>query len=75
MDSGSKNIRDYIYIFIKSVLPFGMGGGIFLMILLFLMKFTSNKSDLIILASEIFLITFLFYCILLLKLLPTFKLY
>lgn len=63
MDSGSKNIRDYIYIFIKSVLPFGMGGGIFLMILLFLMKFTSNKSDLIILASEIFLITFLFYCI------------
>lgn len=63
MDSGSKNIRDYIYIFIKSVLPFGLGGGIFLMILLFLMKFTSNKSDLIILASEIFLITFLFYCI------------
>ena len=63
MDSGSKNIRDYIYIFIKSVLPFGMGGGIFLMILLFLMKFTSNKSYLIILASEIFLITFLFYCI------------
>ncbi len=63
MDSGSKNIRDYIYIFIKSVLPFGMGGGIFLMILLFLMKFTSNKSDLIILVSEIFLITFLFYCI------------
>lgn len=63
MGSGSKNLRDYIYIFIKSVLPFGMGGGIFLMILLFLMKFTSNKSDLIILASEIFLITFLFYCI------------
>ena len=63
MDSGSKNLREYIYIFIKSVLPFGMGGGIFLMILLFLMKFTSNKSDLIILASEIFLITFLFYCI------------
>lgn len=63
MGSGSKNLREYIYIFIKSVLPFGMGGGIFLMILLFLMKFTSNKSDLIILASEIFLITFLFYCI------------
>lgn len=63
MDSGSKNLREYIYFFIKSVLPFGMGGGIFLMILLFLMKFTSNKSDLIILASEIFLITFLFYCI------------
>ena len=57
MGSGSKNLREYIYIFIKSVLPFGMGGGIFLM------KFTSNKSDLIILASEIFLITFLFYCI------------
>lgn len=63
MGSGSKNLREYIYIFIKSVLPFGTGGGIFLMILLFLMKFTSNKSDLIILASEIFLITFLFYCI------------
>ena len=63
MDSGSKNIRDYIYIFIKSVLPFAMGGGIFLMILLFLRKFMSMKSGLILLASEIFLMMLIFYCI------------
>lgn len=63
MDSGSKNLREYIYIFIKSVLPFAMGGGIFLMILLFLMKFMSKKADLVVLASEIFLIIFIFYCI------------
>lgn len=63
MDSGSKNLREYIYFFIKSVLPFAMGGGIFLMILLFLMKFMSKKADLVVLASEIFLIIFIFYCI------------
>lgn len=63
MDSGSKNLREYIYFFIKSVLPFAMGGGIFLIILLFLMKFMSKKADLIVLASEIFLIIFIFYCI------------
>lgn len=63
MDSGSKNLREYIYFFIKSVLPFAMGGGIFLIILLFLMKFMSKKADLIGLASEIFLIIFIFYCI------------
>lgn len=63
MDSGSKNLREYIYFFIKSVLPFAMGGGIFLIILLFLVKFMSKKADLIVLASEIFLIIFIFYCI------------
>lgn len=63
MDSGSKNLREYIYFFIKSVLPFAMGGGIFLIILLFLMKFMSKKAELIVLASEIFLIIFIFYCI------------
>lgn len=63
MGSGSENLREYIYIFIKSVLPFAMGGGIFLMILLFLRKFMSMKSGLILLASEIFLMMLILYCI------------
>lgn len=63
MDLGSKNLKEYIYIFIKSVLPFAMGGGIFLFILLFLRKFMPMKYGLILLASEIFLIIFIFYCI------------
>lgn len=63
MDLGSKNLKEYMYIFIKSVLPFAMGGGIFLFILLFLRKFMPMKSGLILLASEIFLIIFIFYCI------------
>lgn len=63
MDLGSKNLKEYIYIFIKSVLPFAMGGGIFLFIFLFLRKFMPMKYGLILLASEIFLIIFIFYCI------------
>ena len=63
MDLGSKNLKEYMYIFIKSVLPFAIGGGIFLFILLFLRKFMPMKSGLILLASEIFLIIFIFYCI------------
>lgn len=63
MDLGSKNLKEYMYIFVKSVLPFAMGGGIFLFILLFLRKFMPMKYGLILLASEIFLIIFIFYCI------------